>query len=81
MSQSMKHTPSLPGKLLRSGFFLLLAALLVCELLVHKHALFAVEEWYGFYSACGLLAALLLALVAKFLLRPLLRRDEDYYDR
>lgn len=81
MSQSVKHTPSSPGKLLRGGFYLLLAALLGCELLVHKHALFGVEEWYGFYPACGLLAALLLALAANFLLRPLLRRDEDYYDR
>lgn len=81
MSQSTINTPSLLGKILGGGFALLLLALLGLELLVHKHVIFSMEEWFGFYSACGLLAAFLLVLVANYLLRPLVKRDEDYYDR
>jgi predicted lysophospholipase L1 biosynthesis ABC-type transport system permease subunit len=81
MSESLKKSSSLLGKVLGGGFGLLLLALLGLELLVHKHVAFSMEEWFGFYPACGLLAALLLVLVANYLLRPLVRRDEDYYDR
>jgi hypothetical protein len=80
MSQSLNSSPSSLAKGLRVGFYLLLPALLGFELLIHKHAAFAIEEWYGFYAGCGLLAALLLALAANYLLRPLLKRNEDYYD-
>lgn len=81
MSQSLKKTPALLTKVLAVGFVLLLLALLGLELLIHKHVAFSMEEWFGFYPACGLLAALLLVLVANYLLRPLVKRDEDYYDR
>ncbi len=81
MSQPLKKSPSPRGKLLGGGFTLLLLALLGLDLLVHKHVAFSMEEWFGFYPACGLLAALLLVLIANYLLRPLVRRDEDYYDR
>lgn len=81
MSHSLKKSSSLPGKVLGGGFALLLLALLGLELLIHKHVAFSMEGWFGFYPACGLLAALLLVLVANYLLRPLVRRDEDYYDR
>jgi len=81
MSQPDINQPSLLAKALCIGFYLLLPALLACELLVHKHAAFAVEEWYGFYATYGLLTALLVVLIANYLLRPFTRRDEDYYDR
>ena len=81
MSHSLNKALSPLGKVLLGGFALLLLALLGLELLVHKHVVFSVEEWFGFYPACGLLAALLLVLAANYLLRPLVRRDEDYYDR
>jgi hypothetical protein len=81
MSHSLKKSPSLLGKGLMGGFALLLLALLGLERLIYKHVAFAMEEWFGFYPACGLLAALLLVLAANYLLRPLVRRDEDYYDR
>lgn len=81
MSQSLKKTPSLLTKVLGGVFALLLLALVGLELLIHKHVAFSMEEWFGFYPACGLFAALLLVLVANYLLRPLVKRDEDYYDR
>lgn len=81
MSQSLKKSTSPLAKVLGGGFSLLLLALLGLDLLIHKHVAFSMEEWFGFYPACGLFAALLLVLVANYLLRPLVRRDEDYYDR
>jgi hypothetical protein len=81
MSQSLKKTPSLLTKVLGGGFALLVLVLVGLELLIHKHVAFSMEEWFGFYPACGLFAALLLVLVANYLLRPLVKRDEDYYDR
>jgi|LGVF01.2.fsa_nt_gb hypothetical protein len=81
MSQYQKKMLSPLTKVLGGGFALLLLALLGLELLIHKHVAFSMEEWFGFYPACGLLAALLLVLVANYLLRPLVKRDEDYYDR
>lgn len=81
MSHSLNKSPSPLGKVLMGGFALLLLALLGLELLIHKHVAFSMEEWFGFYPACGLFAALLLVLAANYLLRPLVKRDEDYYDR
>ena len=81
MSQSLKKTPSPLTKVLGGGFVLLLLALVGLELVIHKHVAFSMEELFGFYPVCGLLAAFLLVLVANYLLRPLVKRDEDYYDR
>ena len=45
-----------------------------------KHALFEWENWPGFYAVFGFVACVLLVLVAKYVLRPLVMRDEDYYE-
>ena len=45
-----------------------------------KHALFEWENWPGFYAVYGFVACVLLVLVSKYVLRPLVMRDEDYYD-
>jgi hypothetical protein len=66
---------------LSRGFYLLLAVLLGLELVIHPHSFFAWDGWFGFYAALGLIAGILLMLVARYLLRPLVKRDEDYYDR
>lgn len=46
-----------------------------------KHPYFEFERWPGFYGVYGFLAATLLVLGGRFVLRPLVRRDEDYYER
>lgn len=45
-----------------------------------KHAIFEWENWPGFYAVYGFVACVLLVLVSKYILRPLVMRDEDYYD-
>lgn len=54
------------------------ALLLGADLLLHKHAHFAFENWFGFYAFFGFTAYCAIVLSAK-LLRRLLRRDENYY--
>jgi hypothetical protein len=49
--------------------------------MVSKHPTFTWEKWFGFHAAFGLIACILLVLVARYLLRPLVMRDEEYYDR
>lgn len=46
---------------------------------VPRHGNFWFEAWPGFYAWFGFAASAGLVLAAK-LLRPLLRRGEDYYD-
>ena len=54
--------------------------LLAAEFFVDKHGHFAFEEIPFFYAAFGFVA-FTLAVFAGKLLRFLLGRDEDYYDR
>ena len=58
----------------------LCALLLALEPLVHKHADFSFEYWFGFHGWFGFVACVGLVLAAK-VLRVLLSRREDYYDR
>ena len=62
------------------GLFGSLVLLLALEPFVHKHSYFAWEAGFGFYAIYGFVACVLLVLVAKYVLRPLVKRDEDYYD-
>jgi hypothetical protein len=54
--------------------------LVVADLFVPKHGPFAVEHVFGFYAWYGFLACVGLVLVAK-VMRRVLMRPEDYYDR
>ena len=45
-----------------------------------KEAHFGWESTIGFYASYGFVSCVLLVLVAKYFLRPLVIRDEDYYD-
>ena len=38
------------------------------------------EKWPGFSAAFGFVSCVLLVLISKYVLRPLVMRDEDYYD-
>lgn len=55
-------------------------ALLIINFFVHKHGHFSWEEWSGFYAAYGFIACVGLVLAAKFILRKIVKRSEDYYD-
>ncbi len=64
-------------------FLLVCAFLLVLlgsEFLIHKHTFFKWEEWPWFYAAFGFVAFVVLILTAKYILRPIIKRREDYYD-
>jgi hypothetical protein len=66
-------------KVLR-GFFGVLIVLLVIDFFIPKHPHFLWEEWPEFYATFGLVACVFLVLAAKYILRPLVKRKEDYYD-
>ena len=57
-----------------------LAFLLGIEFLIHKHLYFSWEEWPGFYAAFGFVAFVILIIAAKYILRPIIKRKENYYD-
>lgn len=61
-------------------FFSSLVVLLIIEIFVHKHPHFACEGWPEFYCVYGFVACVVLVIVAKYILRPLVMRREDYYD-
>ena len=45
-----------------------------------KHPYLRWEKWPGFYAVYGFVACVVLVLISKHVLRPLVMRDEDYYD-
>lgn len=61
-------------------YYLWLLFLLVVEPFIHKHTYFPWEEWPEFYAVFGFVACTALVLAAKYILRPLVKRKEDYYD-
>lgn len=77
------ETPHLPRNVQRflGVFFAGVALLMLADVAHLRHAVFPWEEWFGFYAIYGFVMCVLLVLGAKHLLRPLVMRDEDYYDR
>ncbi|MFP3982948.1 MAG: hypothetical protein ACLFV2_04575 [Desulfurivibrionaceae bacterium] len=61
-------------------FLVLLAILLGLDFIIHRHSFFDWEKWPGFYPVFGFVACAIHALIAKYVLRPLVKRKEDYYD-
>ncbi|OPX20331.1 MAG: hypothetical protein BZ151_04530 [Desulfobacca sp. 4484_104] len=61
-------------------FYFVLVLLLVLDLLLPKHAIFPWEDWPQFYAAFGFVSFVALVLAAKYVLRPLVMRKEEYYD-
>jgi hypothetical protein len=82
MADEKKHIFDNPKNIQRVlyGLFGSLLLLLALEPFVEKHPYFPWEEWPGFYAIFGFVACVLLVLAAKYILRPLVKRDEDYYD-
>jgi drug/metabolite transporter (DMT)-like permease len=83
MSKEKKHLFDEPKNVSRLLliFFAALVLLLVPDLFHERHTIFAWEEWPEFYPVFGFVACVLLVLLAKYVLRPLVKREEDYYDR
>ena len=67
-------------KRLLMGFYLFLVLLIVADLFVPKHPFFPWEGYPSFYGAYGFVACVSLVLAAKYILRVLVKRKEDYYD-
>jgi len=61
-------------------YYTSLLMLLLVDFFIHKHAYFAWEEWPEFYAVFGFVACVALVVAAKYILRPLVKRREDYYD-
>jgi hypothetical protein len=62
-------------------FFISVGFLLLVDLIYHRHAIFPWEGWFGFYAVFGFVACVALVLAAKHVLRPIVMRDEGYYDQ
>jgi hypothetical protein len=71
-----------PGSVTRIvyGLYALCALLLAIDAFVPKHGPFAVEYIFGFYALFGFIACVGLVLAAR-VLRLIIMRPEDYYDR
>lgn len=67
-------------KILLGCFYASLLVLLIIEWFVHKHPHFGWEAWPEFYAVYGFVACVVLVVAAKYILRPLVKRREDYYD-
>ena len=62
------------------ALYALSAALLLIDPLIHKHGPFGIEKYWGFYGIYGFVGCVFLVLAAK-VLRMIVMRPEDYYDR
>lgn len=67
-------------KRLLVSFYTILAILVAIDFFIPKHPHFAWEAWPQFFAVYGFVACVLLVLVSKYVLRPLVKRKEDYYD-
>ena len=61
-------------------FFGICVILFLFDFFIPKHNHFAWEEWPGFYAIFGFIACVILVLVAKYVLRPLVKKEENYYE-
>lgn len=82
MKKEKKHLFDKPEnvKRLLVIFFSLVGLLFVLDFFVDKHAQFPFETWPAFYAIFGFVACVILVLVSRYVLRPLVKRREDYYE-
>jgi membrane protein YdbS with pleckstrin-like domain len=62
------------------ALYVCVVLLLAIDLFYHKHGIFSWESSFGFYSVYGFVACVILVIIAKYVLRPLVMRKEDYYN-
>lgn len=60
--------------------FIFLAIVTVLDLVIPKEAEYGFEKFPSFFSVYGFVACVVLVLAAKYILRPIVKRKEDYYD-
>jgi len=63
--------------LILDAFYIFLSRIHV----IHSHMNYQWEGFWGFYAFYGFVACVILVLVSKYILRPLVKREEDYYDK
>jgi len=63
--------------LILDAFYIFLSRIHV----IHSHMNYKWEGFWGFYAFYGFVACVILVLVSKYILRPLVKREEDYYDK
>jgi uncharacterized membrane protein YccC len=61
-------------------FYIFLVLLIIIDLFIHKHGYFGFDEYPSYYGVYGFVACILLVLAAKYILRPIVMRREDYYN-
>ncbi len=62
------------------ALWLLGILLIIGDLIIHRHEELKLAEIFGFYGIYGFVGCVILVLVAK-VLRKIVMRDEEYYDR
>ena len=68
-------------KKLSLNLCLLICALLVlADFVLHKHPHYEWEKIPAFYPLVGFVISLVFVLVAKYILKPIVQRKENYYD-
>ena len=82
MNSEKKYWLDAPGNVNKIvyGLYATCALLVLIDGFYHRHVHFAVEQWFGFFGFFGFAACVGLVLAAK-VLRVVLMREEDYYDR
>ena len=71
----------LNGLFIACLFFVLLDVVIYFFFKEFKHPYFNWEKSPGFYAVYGFVACVVVVLISKFILRPLVMRSEDYYDK
>jgi len=61
-------------------FYIVIGLSIIAELFIHKHTFFQWEEYPFFYASFGFVAFIFMILVAKYILRPIVKRKENYYE-
>ena len=85
----MFDNPANVKKLLKYFFSIVVILLIIDGLylflaktdVIHPHMIYKWEGYFGFYAIYGFVACVILVLVSKYILRPLVKREEDYYDK
>lgn len=62
------------------GVVAICALLFLADAFYEKHVEFQVEHWFGFYGIYGFVGCVFLVLSAR-VLRKIVMRSEDFYDR
>ena len=67
-------------KIIIMSFFGVCGILLIIDIFIHKHGHFSWEEKPEFFAVYGLVSSVVLVLAAKYGLRKIVKRKEEYYD-